>query len=218
MANIVFFDDVDEITGSIKGLTFDKSQAGNYVKKRPIPVDHHTNPRMHLRALLKSTNEFFTNLTDQQKNTWAIWTANNVSLPPFGMDFRIAGCYGFFSIVLNAQLAGDPIYANHPPHNPTTPPTWLTLTRIDNNTIRVTFNPSAEWVHKRIYLRQALPGPGVRRWSAADGYIAEYSPLNPNSPHDFTTHFPHLAGWHGRYWTGTQRPCGCRSAETLWDL
>ena len=124
----------------------------------------------------------------------------------------------FYKLQIPARQAGDPFYANHPPHNPTTPPTWLTLNRIDNDTIRVTFNPSAAWNTKRIYLRQGLPGPGFRRWSAADGYIAEYSELSPASPHDFTTHFPHLAGWHGRYWLGCQRSCGCRSAEELWDL
>ncbi len=105
---------------------------------------------------------------------------------------------------------------HHTPRLP--PPTWQTFTRIDTDTVRATFIPSANWNQKRIYLRQALPGPGVRRWCPADGYVVSYSPPNPNSPFDFTVKFQHLAGWHGRYWTGTQRLCGCRSAEELWDL
>ena len=173
---------------------------------------------MQVRRLLKLTNAFFWNMTAGQKTAWGLLAANSGITGPYGMTKWQAGCAMFFSIVLNAQLAGDPIYANHPAHNPVTPPTWLTINRIDNDTIRVTFNPAPQWIDKRIYLRQALPGPGVRRWSAADGYIAEYSELSPASPHDFTTHFQHVTGWNGRYWTGCQRSCGCRSAETMYDL
>ena len=218
MATIVFLEAQDEIIGSIKGLTFDKCQSGNYVKKRPSPINHQTTDRMHLRSLLKATNDFFTNLTDAQKNAWTIWTANNVSLPPFGMDFRIAGCYGFFAVQLNARLAGDPYYIVPPGPLPLPGVTFTNLVRIDKDTIRATFNPSPAGANDRIYLRQALPGPGVRRWSRADGYTAERSPLNPASPYDFTTHFQHLAGWHCRYWTATQEDTGRRSTEDLWDL
>lgn len=218
MAVIVFLDDVDPITGSRRGVTFDVSQAGAIAKRRPSPVNHQTNDRMKVRSLLKFTNQYFWDLTAGQKTAWANLAAADGTTGPYEMTKWQAGCAMFFKLVLNAQLAGDPIYGNHPPHNPTLPPTWLTLTRIDKDTVRVTFNPSAAWNTKRIYLRQAIPGPGVRRWSFYDGYIAQYSPLNPNSPFDFTTHFQHLAGWHGRYWLGCQRSCGCRSAETLWDL
>lgn len=218
MATIVFLDGVDEIIGSRRGVTFDRSQAGNYVKKRPSPVNHQTNARMKLRTILKAANQYYWNLTAGQKTAWGNLAAARGITGPWGMTKSQAGCAMFFSLQINNYIAGDGFYANHPPHNPIIPPTWLTLTRIDKDTIRVTFNPSANWNLKHIYLRQALPGPGVRRWSAADGYIAEYSPLNPNSPTDFTTHFQHLAGWHGRYWLGCQRSCGCRSAEELWDL
>lgn len=218
MATIVFLDGVDPIVGCRRGVHFDCSQAGPFASRRASPINRQTNPRMHLRRLLKLTNAYYWDMTAGQKTAWSNLAAVNGITGPYGMTKWQAGCAMFFSIVLNAQLAGDPIYANHPPHNPVTPPTWLTLNRIDKNTIRVTFIAAPQWVDKRIYLRQALPGPGVRRWSAADGYIADYSPLNPNSPTDFTTHFQHITGWHGRYWVGCQRSCGCRSAETLYDL
>ncbi|MBA7692131.1 hypothetical protein ES703_100689 [subsurface metagenome] len=218
MATIVFLEEQDEIIGSIKGLTFDRSQAGNYVKKRPSPINHQTNDRMKLRALLKETNAYYWTLTPEQMWNWAIWTANNVSLPPFGMDQRIAGCYGFFTVELNARIAGDPFYPNPPGPLPLPGVTFTNLARIDKDTIRATFNPSPAGADDRIFLRQTLPGPGVRRWSAADGYIAEVSGLNPASPYDFTTHFQQLAGWHCRYWTGTQQDTGRRSDEDLWDL
>lgn len=218
MATIVFLDAVDPITGSRRGVTFDVSQAGAIAKRRPSPVNHQTNLRMQIRLFLKQTNAYYWNLTAGQKTAWSNLAAAEGVPGPWGMTKWQAGCAMFFSIELNALIAGDGLYANHPPHNPVTPPTNRTLTRIDKDTIRATFTPSAQWVDKRIYLRQARPGPGVRRWSFYDGYIAQYSGLNPNSPFDFTTHFQHLAGWHGRYWLGTQRTCGCRSAEQLWDL
>ncbi len=218
MATIVFADGVDVIKGSRRGLTFDVSQAGNYVKKRPSPINSLTNNRMQLRWILKEANKFFWALTDGQKNAWTNLAAISGVTGPYEDNSVQAGCAMFFKLQVNNYIASDGFYANHPPHNVVTPPIWLTENRIDNNTIRVTFVASAQWVNKRIYLRQALPGPGVRRWSAADGYIAEYSELSPGTPHDFTTHFPHLAGWNGRYWLGCQRSCGCRSEETQIDI
>ena len=218
MANIVFKDGVDEIIGSVMGVTFDKAQAGNYAKKRPSPINHLTNDRMRLRTILARTNAYYWSLTGGQKTSWGILAAANDVTGPFGMSKWQAGCAMFFKLELNAYLAGDGFYATPPPHNPGTPPTHLNLARTAQATLRATVTPSAQWVDKRIYLRQALPGPGVRRWGPGDGYIAEYSELSPASPHDFTTHFQHLTGWHGRYWIGCQRSCGCRSAETLFDL
>ncbi len=218
MASIVFADGVAVIKGSRRGLTFDVSQAGNYVKKRPSPINHQTNDRMILRRTLKDANTFFWALTAGQKTAWANFAAANGITGPWGQTKWQAGCAAFFALSLNSFTAGDGFQVTHAPHAAVTPPTWLTEVRLDNNTIRVTFTASANWNHKRIYLRQALPGPGVRRWSRADGSIAEYSELSPGTPHDFTTHFPHLAGWHGRYWLGCQRICGCRSDETQIDL
>ncbi len=218
MAIISYLPDVDEINGSRRGLTFDVSQAGPIVKRRPSPVNHQTNLRMVIRLYLRQTNAFYWNLTAGQKTNWGILAAAEGVTGPYGMTKWQAGCAMFFKIALNALIAGDGLYANHPPHNPVTPPTWLTVNRIDKDTIRVTFIPSAQWLQKRIYLRQSKPGPGFRNWNQYDSYIAEYSELSPGSPHDFKTHFQHLTGWHGRYWLGTQRTCGHRSAETQYDL
>lgn len=218
MAIIDYLDGVDPINGSRRAITFTTSPAGPIAKRRTAPNNPHTNPRNNVRSLLYRTNIFYWALNDGQKNAWANLAAAEGITGPYGKPGHLAGYAMFSKLQLNNQLAGHALYANHPPHNPIIPPTWLTLTRIDNTTIRVTFNPSANWNLKQIYLRQALPGPGINRWDPTDGYVAQYSPLNPNSPYDFTTHFPHLAGWNGRYWLGCQRSCGCRSAEELWDI
>ncbi|MBA7695237.1 hypothetical protein ES703_103859 [subsurface metagenome] len=149
---------------------------------------------------------------------WANWAQANDIPGPWGMRKHQQGCAGFFTVVLNARIAGDPFYPNPPGNLPLPGVTFTNLARIDKDTIRATFNPSPAGPNNRIYLRQGRPGPGYRRWSVYDGYIAQISPLNPNSPFDFTTHFQHLAGWHGRYWTGTQentgrRSCLCRCVE-----
>lgn len=218
MATIVFANGVDEIIGSRKGITFDRSQAGNYAKKRPSPINHQTNDRMKLRSILKEANAYFWNLTNQQQLDWGWWAVLNGIRGPYGARTWQAGCAGFFTVELNARLAGDPFYPNPPGNLPLPGVTFTDLQRIDKDTIRATFNPSPAGADDRIYLRQGLPGPGVRRWEAVDGYIAEHSPLNPASPYDFQVHFQHLNGWHGRYWTGTQEDTGRRSSEDLWDL
>lgn len=218
MATIVFLDGVDPITGSRRGVTFDVSQAGAIAKRRPSPVNHQTNLRMQIRKLLKETNAYFWNLTAGQKTAWANWAQANDIPGPWGMRKHQQGCAGFFAVELNARIAGDPFYIAPPGNLPLAGVTFTNLTRIDKDTIRATFNPSPAGANNRIYLRQTLPGPGYRRWSVYDGYIAETSAKNVASPYDFTTHFQHLTGWHCRYWTGTQEHTGRRSDEDLWDL
>ncbi len=218
MATIVFLPDIDEIIGSRRGLTFDKSQAGNYVKKRPSPINHQTNLRMKYRSILWAANDFFWNLNQGQMNLWAIFAENSGIGGPWGMKKNQQACAGFFSCAVNAEIAGD----GFPPVPGSPVPiggvTFTNLVQIDKDTVRATFNPSPAGAQNRIYLRQALPGPGYRRWSAADGYIAEYSPMNPNSPFDFSTKFQHLTGWNGRYWCGTQNNFGGRAIQTLFDI
>ncbi len=218
MATIVFLEDVTPITGSRKGITFDVSQAGAIAKRKPSPVNHQTTHRMKIRTLLKATNEYYWNLTAQQRVAWGEWGAANEIDGPYTYEPHQWGCAAFFAVQLNARIAGDPFYPNPPGPLPLPGVTFTNLTRIDKDTIRATFNPSPAGAANRIYLRQCKPGPGYRRWSVYDGYIAQTSPLNPNSPYDFTTHFQHLAGWHCRYWTGTQEDTGRRSDEDLWDL
>ena len=218
MATIVYLPGVNPISGSRRATTFDVNQAGHIAKRRPSPVNNQTNLRMQVRSYLKATNAYYWNLPDGVKVAWRNWGLTNGIDGPYGRISFQLGCAAFFSCELNARLAGDPFY-NWPPGNiPMPGVTFTNLTRVDNNTIRATFIPSPSGLMNRIYLRQARPGPGVRRWSHYDGFIAEHSAANVTSPYDFTTHFQHLAGWHGRYWTGTQETTGRRSIEDLWDL
>ena len=218
MATIVFLDGIDEIIGSRRGITFDRSQAGNYAKKRPSPTNPHTNSRSKLRLILKEVNTYFWALPPAKKTLWSTWAAANNISGPWGMLKDQQACAAFFTVALNARLAGYPLYQNPPGNLPAPGVTFTNLTRIDKDTVRATFNPSPSGAWRYLYLRQALPGPGVRRWSTADGYIAEYTAQNVNSPYDFTTKFQHLAGWHCRYWCGSQYPKGNRSIETMFDL
>lgn len=218
MATIVFLDGVDPIVGCRRGVHFDCSQAGPFASKRSSPINHQTNLRMKVRSLLKATNQYYWNLTWAQKRQWFFWAAANDIPGPYGAPGFQQGCAGFFAVQLNARLAGDPFYIAPPGNIPMAGVNFTNLVRINKDTIRATFNPSPAGADDRIFLRQTLPGPGVRRWSKADGYIAEVSPLNPASPYDFTTHFQHVAGWHCRYWTATQEDTGRRSTEDLWDL
>ncbi len=124
MATIVFDDPAEEFRGSRRGLTFDCSQAGAYVKKRPSPINHQTNDRMHLRRILKAANQYYWNLTAGQKTAWSNLAAASGITGPWGQTKWQAGCAMFFKLQLNNYIAGDGFYANHPPHNPVIPPTW----------------------------------------------------------------------------------------------
>lgn len=218
MATIVFTDPADEFAGSIRGLTFDKSQAGPYVKRRPAPVNHQTNKREKTWALIRTANTYFWAMTNAQKTAWSNWAAANSIGGPWGSTGHQRGYAGFFTVQLNASIAGDPLYIPPPGNLPLIGVTFTSLTRISDTITRADFNPSPAGTNNRVFLRQALPGPGVKRWAKGDGYIAQISGLNPTSPIFFLNHFPLRPTWHGRYWTGTQENTGRRSAEDLWDL
>lgn len=218
MATIVFDEEIDPITGSIHGLTFATSQAGSYVKRRPSPIQHHTNELMKLRSILSAAGKFFAPLTNPQKRAWAIWASENGIPLPFPGGWLQQGFAGFCTVEVNANLAGDSFYITPPDELPNDGVVFSDLVLIDKDTVRATFLPAQADADDRIYLRQAVPGPGFRQWDPANGYIAQYSELEPNSTFDFTTKFSHLTGWHGRYWLGTQDEKGRRSIETLFDI
>lgn len=218
MATIVYSEEVDPITHTLQGVTFATSQAGTYAKKRPSPINHQTTGRMANRSILSAAGSFFWSLTNAQKKAWAIWAEDNGIPKPFSVGMYQWGNAGFLQLQVPARAAGDSFYITPPPDLPHTGVTFTALTRIDKDTIRATFNPTPAGANNRIYLRQTLPTPGVRRRSSDDGYITQYSATNPASPYDFTTHFQHLSGWSCRYWTGTQETTGRRSSETLWTI
>ncbi len=218
MATIVFEDPDDEFTGSIQGVTFSISQAGHYVKRKPSPINPQPTARMKNRLIVRESYEFFKNLNSGQKSLWATFAAMSGITGPGGRGGVNAAFAGFVSCAINARSAGDAYPAIPGPPVPIAGPTFTALDRIDQDTVRATFNPSPTGSQKHIYLRQALPGPGVRRWDPANGYIAEFSPHNSNSPFDFTLKFTHKTGWTGRYWLGFQNEFGGRSVETQFDI
>lgn len=218
MAIISPLEGIELYMNSIKGCTFDTSQAGPIVKRRPSPTNPGTNTRNKYKAILQTVNNYFWQLTWSQKLWWAVEAGINGIEAPFGGGGDLAANACFIFLQVNVMAAGDSLYANAPGGMTITTPTWGTVTRQDDHTIRVAFTPLASWSDYRIYLRQALPGPGYRRWARIDSFMCEYSERSPSSPHDFTTHFPHLTGWNGRYWLGCQHYTGYRSAETLIDI
>ncbi len=122
MATIVFLDDVDEFAGSRRGLTFDKSQAGPYVKKRPSPINPQSNIRNQYRKILHDANTFFWALNAGQRTAWGNFAAANGITGPWGQTKHQAGCAAFFTLNVNAFAAGDGFSAAHAPHAAVTPP------------------------------------------------------------------------------------------------
>ncbi len=218
MAVIVYLEGINVIKGSRRGVTFDVSQASWIVKRKPSPTNPSGQARNRTRSILKDCNTFFWALNMGQKALWSTFGGLSGITGPYGANGLQRACAAFFACAVNSFTAGDGFPVAPGPALPIVGVTFTNLLRIDKDTVRATFNPSPAGASKRIYLRQALPGPGVRRWEPFDGYIAQYSPMNPNSTFDFTTKFQHLAGWHGRYWLGTQNSLGGRAVETLFDL
>lgn len=218
MAIIKYLEDLWFPYNSRYGNTFDTSQAGPIVKRRPCPTNPSTPARNKYRTILADVNKNFWGLTWDQKLWWRVQGSFLDITGPFGRQSDQKGNAAYVMLMVNVVAAGDDMYDDAPGDLTITGPTWGTLSRIDDNTVRITFTAGTDWSDKRIYLRQALPGPGYRRWAKIDSFMCEYSERSPTSPHDFTIHFPHIAGWNCRYWLGCQHYTGYRIDETIVDL
>lgn len=218
MAVIVYDPSVDPILDSRQGVTFSLSQAGATARRRSSPINHQTDDRQTNRVILSTVGKFFWAMDNVQKGAWMGWANDNGMVKPFPLGpYQLANA-AFLSLQVNSFTAGDALYIPPPGDIPITGVTFSALARIDQDTIRATFAPSPAGADLRIYLRQGIPGPGFKNLDQVDGYIAQYSQLNPNSTFDFTTKFQHLAGWNCRYWVGTQDDTGRRAVEQIFDL
>ena len=218
MAIIDWLPSVDPINTSRGANTFGGGQGSGTVRKKPIPNNPSLTHRNGVRSLANTAGDFYWALTNGQKTPWATWAANNGIARPFPVGKYQQGYAGFLTVTLPLLMAGDSIRMTPPGPIPLVVVQTITLARIDKDTIRATISPPALGVNKRIYLRQARPGPGYRNSTPENGYLADFSGTNPGTPHDFTTHFQHLTGWHCRYWVGIQEFTGRRSIETQFDL
>ncbi len=218
MATIVFDDPDDEFTGKLRGLTFSKSQAGFSIRSKQTPINPQPTDRMKNRLIVREMYQFYANLDFGQKTLWAVFATQSGIPGPVGIGGPQAAFPAFVSCAVNARHAED-VYPPVPgPPTPIMGPSFTSLVLVDENTVRAAFTPSPIGTQKHVYLRQALPGPGVRRWDPANGYIAEYSAHNANTPTDFALKFAHKTGYHGRYWLAIQNDFGGRSIETQFDI
>lgn len=211
MATIDFLDGIDPITGSRRGVTFDVSQAGPTAKKRPAPVNTQTNRRLELRSIMHATNQYYWNLTPAQKAAWSAWGAANGITGPYGCAGVQRGCAAYFKLLIRARMAGDPFYNNPPNGIPVAGVTITNLIRIDENTIRTTFNPSPAGANNRVGMMQTIPRAAAAGSFCEFPWCDGFTGLNGTSPHDFTPYFTHRAGLQVIYRIGTQDVWGRRS-------
>ncbi len=188
------------------------------MRKKPIPNNPSFTHRNAVRSLAHTAGFFFWGLTNVQKSDWATWAGQNGITRPFPVGKFQQGYAGFLTVSMPLLMAGDNLSITPPGPIPIPTIVFHSLTRIDKDTIRLVFTPPPVGGNKRIYLRQAKPGPGHVNSTPENGYLLPFSDTNPTTPHDFTTHFQHLTGWNCRYWCGTQDTTGRRSVELQSDL
>jgi len=218
MATIVFDEEIDPLVDSLLGITFGKSQAGDSIRRKSGPCVPNSDRRSFNWTILARIMINWKSMNATQQRTWGVWAGNNGISAPFGRGIFQQGYAAMLFVQVQAAMAGHVLYTNPPPNLPYMGVNFTNLVRIDKDTIRATFNPSPSGGFRHPYLRQTLPTPGRTDPTVADSYVADIADHNVTSPHDFSTRFQHLAGWHARYFTGSQDHLERRSTEDQWDL
>jgi len=218
MAIAAFIDVLPRARLQSKGSVF-TSRGSRFVCRRVVRPTHRRTPAILTnRKNLKLMHQQFNTLSDAQKTAWGDWAWFNWWIPGMLDRDRLFDRMGYCIVNHRQRLAGDPPIVAPPGAQPIAGATITNLTRIDANTVRVVFNPSPVGANNRIHVKQTLPTTGYRKHGMREAYICGISAKNITSPHDFTTHFQHLAGWHSRYFVITQDITGSFSAETIFDL
>lgn len=97
---------VSEVSGSIGGQTFARNRSGQYVRQRANPVNPSTDRQQAVRNIFSQlTEEWTSQLTDTQRDDWALYADNVTVKNKLGEDIHLTGLNHYVrsnSIVLRA--------------------------------------------------------------------------------------------------------------------
>lgn len=199
MALVKFGGGVVGMSGSIGGTTFARNRSGSYARSRTKPVNPNTAAQQHVRSIVSTIRDAWSNtLTTAQRLAWTTY-ANNVSmLNRLGESINLTGWNMFMRTSMNRLYNGESIVAAGP--------TTFTLAEQDEsvvvtssetaNAISVAYDDTMDWCDEDgsfLSVYESAPqnetvnffdGPWIRL-----GSVDGDSTTPPSSPAAFTSKF-----------------------------
>ena len=98
----------EDAKGSVGGLTFTKSPAGNVCKKKAGPVQRSEPYKQSNRSRLGFLARSWGGLTQEQRNSWKDWAIDHPQPDRFGGTFIMSGINAYCQLNFNAMRLGLP--------------------------------------------------------------------------------------------------------------
>lgn len=87
-----------DVRGSIAGNTFARNKGGSYVRQKSSPTQPRTVRQMEQRAILSNVSQAWRGLSEELRNAWNVYAANNPVTNVFGDAILLSGHGAFVQI------------------------------------------------------------------------------------------------------------------------
>jgi len=118
MARILYASQVNELKGSIGGLSFHRNAAGTLCRLKPSRVQTATQKQSDAKILFQQAVAAWSNLAWDVQNDWNIFAATQPKVNYWGESKILTGYNWYVSVFINWKLTGGTF--------PTSPPVWTT--------------------------------------------------------------------------------------------
>lgn len=105
--------------GTVGGITYSKTFAGNVAKIKPVPPRRRRGFQPRNRSLIGFLSRRWGGLSDADRAEWKTWALNHPEPDRFGGTFIMSGINAFTKLNFQAmRLKGSAFYAETPPSDP----------------------------------------------------------------------------------------------------
>jgi len=208
---------VDQLAGSMGGLTASRNQYGGYFRQRVVPVNPNTPFQQAIKqAASECANAYFNVLTDAQRSAWETYAANTSLTGKDGNSLTVKGPQMYNRTNVAAIAVGLPRIDSAPTLFYLAPTPDITSCVITVPTAgSLVFDDQAAWcsednAYMLLYLSR--PQNGTLNFYKGPyrhvGAIAGDSGAPITSPQAFTSPFPYTAGQRGFLFARVRRADG----------
>ncbi len=132
-----------EMRGSLGGISFSRNKGGQYVRLRVKPTDPSSEAQMLMRVAMNNVSRLWSqSLTEQQREAWREYAANNQVPSRLGGWMNLSGHQWFCALNARNLRVGNPIITEPPTVNA---PSGVTVSAVANeltSDIELTFAPA----------------------------------------------------------------------------
>jgi len=168
-------------SGKMGGLVWSHNKGGPYIRTRTIPTNPNSSRQQAVRSFLAQMSVSWELLTDEQRNAWNSWAAENPLTNPIGNSYVRTGHQAYTG--LNARLldAALPVIDDPPSKGAPLALISFTVSYTDGDSVSVAYSPALS-ASVCLALWMSLPQAGEGNPNFAQARLAGYSALTAPSP------------------------------------